>query len=74
MTLKVVLDAKHRILAVVHMPAAGAPGPVLVARPVLGPGMREVDVEVPAADVDGEPMELRRALHVDARGVVSYRS
>ncbi|MES1209548.1 MAG: hypothetical protein ABUS79_26730 [Pseudomonadota bacterium] len=74
MTLKVVLDAKHRILAVVHMPAPDAPSPVMTARPVLGPGMREVDIVVPAAHLERKPMEHRRALHVDATGAVTYRA
>jgi hypothetical protein len=73
MILKVVVDAKDRIVAVAHLPEVETnAGPVLTARPVLGPGMREFDIPVPLEHASRHPRKLRRALHVDA-GVVVYR-
>jgi hypothetical protein len=53
MKLKVVVDAKNRILAVAHLPEvkAGA-GPRLIARPVAAPGQKEFDVAIPAEHAD----------------------
>jgi hypothetical protein len=74
MTLKVVIDAKNRIVAVAHVPEAHAgPGPALIARPVLGPGQREVDVVIPDAHVGRHPRSLMRGLHIDQTGGVVYR-
>jgi hypothetical protein len=72
-TLKVIVDGNDRILAVAHVPVAqpGAPPP-LTARPLLGPGMREFDVIVPAEHIGRKPREHLRALHVTRTGV-SYR-
>jgi len=74
MTLKVVVDAKNRIVAVAHMPELQVgQGPALIARPVLGPGHRELDIVIPDAHVARKPLEHMRALHVDEAGVVVYR-
>ena len=74
MTLKVIVDAKNRIIAVAHMPDV-VPGqaPGLTARPILGPGHREVDIVIPEAHATRQPREHLRALHVDPAGVVVYR-
>jgi hypothetical protein len=73
MTLKVVVDAKNRIIAVAHIEAHAGPGPALTARPVLGPGQREFDVAIPEAHRARHPRELLRGLHVDEGGAVVYR-
>ena len=75
MTLKVVVDANNRIVAVAHVPDVQAgQGPALTARPVLGRGHREFDIVVPEAHRGREPLAHMRALHVDERGVVVYRA
>jgi hypothetical protein len=75
MTLKVVVDAKNRIIAVAHIPDVQVgQGPALIARPVLGHGQWEFDVVVPEAHVARKPREHMRALHVDAAGSVVYRA
>lgn len=53
--------------------ASPGAGPVATVRPILGPGMREFDISVPVADAGRHLRDLRKALHVDAAGVVSYR-
>jgi hypothetical protein len=75
MTLKVIVDAKNRIVAVAHMPELQTgQGPGLIARPVLGHGHREFDIVIPDAHVARKPLEHMRALHVDEAGSVVYRS
>ena len=73
MTLKVVVDAKNRIIAVAHVAVHAGPGPALTARPVLGQGQREVDVAVPEEHRARHPRALLRGLHVDESGAVVYR-
>jgi hypothetical protein len=77
MTLKVVVDAGHRILAFAVLPdIAGSEGgarPALTARPLPGPGHREFDVLVPAQHAKRALREHLRALHASAAGVV-YRA
>jgi len=73
MTLKVVVDAQNRIIAVAHVAAPTGAGPALTARPVLGPGQREFDVAIPDAHRARHPRALFRALHVDTGGAVVYR-
>jgi hypothetical protein len=73
MKLKVVVDAKNRILAVAHLPEGKAgEGPGLIARPVAGPGQRELDVAIPAEHADKPLRAIMRGLHVDPAGVVAY--
>jgi hypothetical protein len=72
MILKVVLDANDRIVAVAHLPEIKTDaGPALMARPVLGPGMREFDIAVPLEHTARHPRKLKRALRVEG-GVVVY--
>lgn len=74
MKLRIIVDGKHRIVAVASMPAVVPNGrPVLVATPVCPSGYREHDVSVPEADLHRDPHEHLRALHVDAAGGVTYR-
>ena len=74
MKLKVVVDAKNRILAVAHLPEAKAgEGPRLIARPVAGPGQREFDVAIPVEHADKHLRAIMRGLHVNPAGVVAYR-
>jgi hypothetical protein len=73
MTLKVVVDAKNRIIAAAHVAVHTGAGPALTARPVLAPGQREFDVAIPDAHRARHPRALFRGLHVDASGVVVYR-
>jgi hypothetical protein len=72
MTLKVVVDAKNRIIAAAHVatPTGAAAAPT--ARPVLAPGQREFDVTIPEAHRAHHPRALFRALHVEG-GAVVYR-
>ena len=73
MKLKVVVDAKNRILAVAHLPEVKAgEGPGLIARPVAGPGQREFDVAIPAEHADKRLRVLMRGLSVNPGGVVTY--
>ncbi|HEX4404125.1 MAG TPA: hypothetical protein VH560_04805 [Polyangia bacterium] len=72
MTLKVVVDAKDRIIAVAHLAANAGAGPALTARPVLAAGQREFDVEIPEAHRARHPRALFRSLHVEG-GAVVYR-
>jgi len=74
MKLKVVVDAKNRILAVAHLPEVKAgEAPRLIARPVAGPGQRELDVAIPAEHADKHLRAIMRGLHVSPAGVVEYR-
>jgi hypothetical protein len=74
MKLKVVVDAKNRILAVAHLPEVKAgEGPRLIARPVAGPGHREFDVVIPVEHADKQLRAIMRGLHVNLAGVVEYR-
>jgi len=73
MKLKVVVDAKNRILAVAHLPEVKAgEGPRSIARPVAGPGQREFDVAIPAEHADKHLRAIMRGLHVNLAGVVEY--
>lgn len=73
MKLKVVVDAKNRILAVAHLPEVKAgEGPRLMTRPVAGPGQREFDVAIPAEHADQHLRAIMRGLHVNPAGVVEY--
>jgi hypothetical protein len=74
MKLKVVVDAKNRILAVAHLPEAKAgAGPGLTARPLAGPGQRELDVAIPLEHANKHLRAIMRGLHVNPAGVVEYR-
>ena len=74
MKLKVVVDAKNRILAVAHLPEGKAgEGPGLIARPVAGPGQREFDVAIPVEHAGKHLRAIMRGLHVNPAGVVEYR-
>ena len=73
MKLKVVVDAKNRILAVAHLPEVKAgEGPGLMARPVAGHGQREFDVVIPVEHADKHLRAIMRGLHVNPAGVVEY--
>jgi hypothetical protein len=74
MKLKVVVDAKNRILAVAQLPEV-KPGeePRLMARPVAGPGQREFDVAIPVEHADKHLRTIMRGLHVNSASVVEYR-
>jgi hypothetical protein len=73
MKLKVVVDAKNRILAVAHLPEVKAgESPRLIARPVAGPGQRELDVAIPVEQADQHMRAIMRGLHVNPAGVVEY--
>jgi hypothetical protein len=73
MKLKVVVDAKNRILAVAHLPEVKpGEGPGLIARPVAGHGQREFDVAIPVEHAGKELRAIMRGLHVNSAGVVEY--
>ena len=73
MKLKVVVDAKNRILAVAHFPELKAgEGARLIALPVAGPGHRELDVTIPVEHADKRLRAIMRSLHVNPAGVVEY--
>jgi hypothetical protein len=73
MNLKVVVDAKNRILAVAHLPEVKeGEGPRLIARPVAGPGQREFDVVIPVEHANKHLRAIMRGLRVNHAGVVEY--
>ena len=74
MKLKVVVDAKNRILAVAQLPEVKAgEGPRLLAQPVAGPGQKEFDVAIPVEHSDENLRAILRGLHVNPAGVVEFR-
>lgn len=73
MKLKVVVDAKNRILAVAHLPEVKAgEGPRLMVLPVAGPGHREFEVAIPIEHPDKHLRAILRGLQVNRAGVVEY--
>ena len=73
MKLKVVVDAKNRILAVAHLPEVKAGEDLqLIARPVARPGQREIDVTIAVEHADKNLRAIMRGLHVNLAGVVEY--